>query len=247
VGKRQTVNDPLTRRALRVGLSPFGGEAYGRFAAALHVSQASTFPIRGVLPCPDMSSKDVRGTHAGGIKVTLLCLATLAAGCGHPLKAGTKDAAPPFDGGLATFCTGEAPRMVVNGESLTPTTVEAYPIVMDCCDGGGVAVTSDALAFPIRVSWIVEASPTYSLPATIDLSSPPLGWHVEVNAGCDMTSAGCVATDSYQTGLVGWLTIARDPGRGIDMGVCVHVEEDTAEPASLLHSLDLYLPHAATS
>jgi hypothetical protein len=196
-----------------------------------------------------MSPKDVEGTRAGGIGVTLLCLATLAAGCGRPLKAGTKDAAPPVDGGLAAFCTGTAPRMVVNGVGLAPTTVSDYPIAMGCCDGGGIVVTNDALAFSIDVSWIVEASSSvYTLPATIDLASPPQGWYVLVNAGCNETAVDCGDdADYYQTGLVGWLALARDPSRGIDVSVCVHVEEAQAAPAALLHSLDLYLPHAPTS
>ena len=55
-----------------------------------------------------------------------------------------------------------------------------------------------------------------------------------------MTSADCVGDqDYYRTGLLGWLTID-----GYDMSICVHVEEDPAEPAYLLHSFDLYLPPA---
>jgi hypothetical protein len=158
----------------------------------------------------------------------------------------TVDVTSPVDGGLAGFCTGDAPRMVVNGADLTPT-VAAYPIAMDCCDGGRFVVTSDALAFPIGVDWLAEAGPSYTLPATIDLASPPQGWRNQVIAGCSVTSAGCVgAHDYYQTGLVGWLTVARDASHGLDMSVCVHVEEDPAQPAYLLHSLDLYVPHALT-
>jgi hypothetical protein len=42
-----------------------------------------------------------------------------------------------------------------------------------------------------------------------------------------------------RTGLVGWLTIV-----GYAMSICVHVEEDPAEPAHLPHSLDLHVPLA---
>ena len=156
------------------------------------------------------------------------------------------DATPPVDGELAAWCTGDVPRMVVNGVGLTPT-VSAYPIVMDCCDGEGLVVTSDALTFPIGVSWLAEAGPSYTLPATIDLASPPQGWRIQVIAGCSVTSAGCVGPhDYYLTGLLGWLTVARDPSHGFDTSICVHVEEDPAAPAYLLHSLDLYVPHAST-
>jgi hypothetical protein len=178
-------------------------------------------------------------------RLSILCLVTLAAGCGSSLKVGTKDAGPGADATdkrdvePATFCTGDAPRMAVNGVGLVPT-VATYPIAMDCCDGGGVVLTNDALAFPIGVGWLVELSPSYTLPATIDLSSMPEGWHVLVSAGCSVTSADCVGEqDYYRTGLLGWLTID-----GYDMSVCVHVEEDPNAPAHLLRSLDLYLPRA---
>ena len=172
--------------------------------------------------------------------LSIVWLATLAAGCGGQLKAGSKDAAPPLDGGLEAFCTGDEPRMVVNGVGLTPT-LSSYPIVMDCCDGGRLVVTNDALAFPIGVGWlVVEPGPTFTLPATIDLASPPEGWQIQLIAGCSVTSATCAGPqDNYRTGLVGWLTIV-----GYAMSICVHVEEDPAEPANLLHSLDLYVPPA---
>ena len=86
----------------------------------------------------------------------------------------------------------------------------------------------------------MEPSPSYTLPATIDLANPPERWQVLVRAGCSVTSADCVGDqDYYRTGLLGWLTID-----GYDMSICVHVEEDPAEPAYLLHSFDLYLPPA---
>jgi hypothetical protein len=179
---------------------------------------------------------------------SILFLALVAAGCGSSLKTGTKDAAPGADtaerrdGGLAELCTGDAPRMVANGVALTPTVV-GYGIAMGCCDGGGLAVTSDALAFPIGVEWLALAGSPQTLPLTLDLASLPEGWDTQVIAGCRVTSPSCVGPhDAYQTGLLGWLTLAREPGREYEMGICVHVEEDPAAPATWLHALDLYVP-----
>jgi hypothetical protein len=184
----------------------------------------------------DLPPADVRRTEEAGDAATDLPVD------GPGLDA-TVDATPPSDGGLAEFCTGEAPRMVVNGVGLTPT-VSGYLIAMDCCDGGELVITNDSLAFPVGVGWLAEAGPTFILPITFDLANPPAGWRVQVIAGCSVTSAGCVGPhDYYQSGLQGRLTVARDPGRGYDTSVCVHVEENPAEPANLLHALDLYVPH----
>jgi hypothetical protein len=158
----------------------------------------------------------------------------------------TVDATSPLDGELAAFCTGPSPRMVVNGKGYTPT-IDGQRIVMDCCDGGEFVITNPELTFPIGVTWLLEAGPTYGLPATIDLVDPQPGWRLTVAAGCNVTSAGCVgAMDDYQSGLIGWLTVALDPSGKFDMSVCVHVEEQPGETQYNLHSLDFYATHVLT-
>jgi len=158
----------------------------------------------------------------------------------------TVDTSSPIDGGLLAFCTGDSPRAVVNGAALTPV-VGSQRLVMDCCDGGRFVITNAELAAPIGVSWLLEAASSSSLPATIDLANPPSGWRVEVLSGCSVTSAACLGPlDLYQTGLVGWLTVARDASGKLDMSVCVHVEEKPGDNMYFLHSLDFYATHILT-
>ena len=158
----------------------------------------------------------------------------------------TVDTTSPVDGGLLAFCTGDSPRAVVNGAVLTPV-VGSQRLVMDCCDGGRFVITNAELAAPIGVSWLLEAASSSSLPATIDLANPPSGWRVEVLSGCSVTSPGCFGPlDLYQTGLVGWLTVARDASGKFDMSVCVHVEEKPGDNPYFLHSLDFYATHVLT-
>jgi hypothetical protein len=230
--------------ALRDG--PAGAE-HGRFDAAAD-TVADLSPLQGDLAVEDGPS-DLPPADGSGVD---------GAGDAAPDSSGdgpgpdasrdalvdATDDTSAIDGGLAAFCTGVAARMVVNGVGLTPT-VATSPIAMDCCDGGGFAITNDSLAFPIGVEWIAEAGPGMTFPAEIDLATPPNGWRIRVIAGCSVTSAGCLGVqDYYQTGFSGWLMVQRDAIRGFDMSLCVHVEEDPGQPAYLLHALDLYVPQA---
>jgi hypothetical protein len=151
----------------------------------------------------------------------------------------------PIDGGLAGFCTGDSPRMVVNGTAVTPT-IKGDRIMMDSFEGGQFTITNADLDFPIGVSWRMP-SDSSSLPVTIDLANPPSAWQLMVAAGCNVNSAGCVGPmDYYRSGLVGWLAVARDSSGKFDMSVCVHVAESPGETKYWLHSLDFYAMHVLT-
>ena len=122
--------------------------------------------------------------------LSILFLATLAAGCGSSLQAETGDAAPSADVAdkrdvePAAFCTGDAPRMVVNGVGLVPT-VATYPIVMDCCDGGGGVLTKTRSLFPsVSVGWWNPVRATPCRPPSIWPTRPRDGrfWSAPVAA-----------------------------------------------------------------
>jgi hypothetical protein len=105
----------------------------------------------------------------------------------------------------------------------------------------GVACTSPVAALATSPARRPGESPG----AWMDCDPRLQSWKLRAVRDC-RPSGWIGAHDDYPTGLVGWLTVARDASHGLDMSVCVHVEEDPAQPAYLLHSLDLYVPHALT-
>jgi len=153
---------------------------------------------------------------------------------------------PPFavDGALASFCSGDSPRLVVNGAASSPTVTGAM-IPYDCCDGGQFNVSSPDFALPIVFSWRRTATSAWVYPATADLASLPAGWTVQFYAGCNPSSSSCSgSSDYYTTGFEGTLQIAVS-GSTFDMSLCLHVQEPAASPHTIIHSMDLYAPHVA--
>jgi hypothetical protein len=144
---------------------------------------------------------------------------------------------------LLAFCTGDSPRLVVNGAPATPS-VRGEMVAMDCCDSARFVVTSSDFNQPIGVSWQMETRASTKPPITIDLANPSSDWSVNVAIGCNVLyPMGFCGMDYYNTGLVGSLTVARaDGGMGVDMSLCLHVEEIPDKTRYYAHSLDLYVP-----
>jgi hypothetical protein len=152
---------------------------------------------------------------------------------------------PPFavDGALAGFCSGDSPRLVVNGAPSSPTVTGAM-IPYDCCDGGRFDVTSPEFALPIVFSWRRTSSSAWVYPATADLANLPTGWSVQLYAGCNPASSSCSgSSDYYTTGFEGTLQLASSGSYVFDMSLCLHVQEPAASPHTIVHSMDLYAPH----
>jgi hypothetical protein len=152
----------------------------------------------------------------------------------------------PFavDGALAGFCSGDSPRLVINGAASSPTVTGAM-IPYDCCDGGQFNVTSPAFALPIVFSWRRMSSSAWVYPATADLANLPTGWSVQFYAGCNPLSSSCTgSSDYYTTGFEGTLQLASSAVT-VDMSLCLHVQETAAAPHSIIHSMELYAPHVA--
>jgi hypothetical protein len=153
---------------------------------------------------------------------------------------------PPFavDGALAGFCSGDSPRLVVNGTPSSPT-VNGAMIPYDCCDGGQFNVSSPDFALPIVFSWRRQSSSAWLYPATADLANLPTGWSVQFYAGCNPISSSCSgSSDYYTTGFEGTLQLAYAAAT-FDMSLCLHVQEPAASPHTIIHSMDLYAPHVA--
>ena len=160
--------------------------------------------------------------------------------------AGGAGGASGNDGGPADFCSGSAPRMVVNGIATTPTVV-GQQLVLDCCDGGRFVVTTSDFSQPIGFSWRESVGPGRAFPATVDLASLPDRWSANLQAGCSVTQAGCLGPlDSFTKGFTGSLSVDFfDGSYGFDMSLCLHFVEPAGMPGTFVHTLDLYAPHVS--
>ena len=154
----------------------------------------------------------------------------------------------PFlvDGPLASFCSGDSPRMVLNGIESTPVVTGTY-ILMSCCISSAFVVETATFAEPILVTWQVNGGP-YADPGTYDLANLRAGFTVRVEAGCDPKDPlSCTPSDAYESGLEGTLALAsispEIASLGNDMSLCLRLREPARRPHSLIHSLDLYAPH----
>jgi hypothetical protein len=153
---------------------------------------------------------------------------------------------PSIDGPLATFCTGDLPKAVVNGTESTPT-VTGSIVAYDCCDGGEFTVVTPSFGYKIYVMWQAQVGTvSWTSPATVDLANPSKGWGARVELSCSSGMSCYPPPDSYTSGLEGVLQVA-DSSLGFDMSVCLHLSEPAGSPHPLLHSLDLYATHVRTN
>lgn len=165
---------------------------------------------------------------------------------------GSSEAAPDLAGDAmfssidsvgASFCTGDLSHMVVNGIESHPA-VTARTIALDCCDAGELALNTATFVYPIVVAWRAQVGATSQFPATVDLASLPTGWSIQVIAGCQSSMSSCnPPPDRYTAGLEGVLQVSR-ASPGYNAGLCLHVQEPTASPHPIVHTLDLYVPQA---
>jgi hypothetical protein len=155
---------------------------------------------------------------------------------------------PPFvvDGALASFCSGDAARMAVNGVQVD-LAIKGVEIPYDCCDGAEFQITSRDFGLPIVFTWRQQLTKEAKLPATIDLGNPPDNWTYYLYAGCNPSSSSCSGpSDYYMSGFEGALGVALNLDNGFDMSLCLHIVEAAGSTHTRLHSLDLYAPHVQT-
>jgi hypothetical protein len=140
---------------------------------------------------------------------------------------------------LASFCTGDLPRLATNGYPVGPA-IRTYVTATDCCDRITIELITATFTNLLYVSWSVPPTEG-SLPADIDLGSAPDRWGFHVSTSCQSGGSSC--TEVYDSGFLGRLQVSLvDGGPGYDVKLCVHVEESPGAPHATLHSFDLYLP-----
>jgi len=192
---------------------------------------------------PDLAAPDLRPTEDGP-PAAIPDLATAPdAAPDLPPADSARDAGPPND--LATFCTGGASKMIVDGISSNPA-VHGKVIPYDCCEGGELQAVTATYLHPIVVSWRATAG-SFSGFKTIDLANPPDGWSVGVTVGCNSAASCTDPVDSYTTGLTGSLSISMGKSARYDVSTCLHVEENASSPHPVVHSLDLFATHIETN
>jgi hypothetical protein len=149
---------------------------------------------------------------------------------------------PVVDGGLASYCTGNLARMVLNGTEANPA-VHGKNLPLSCCFANQLEVISATVGFPLTVIWHTMADGISATPLTLDLASLPQGWTVRVVAGCDPLLSSCTTPgDVYDSGLAGSLQVTR-LASGFDTTLCLHLVEPAGSSHPFIHTMDLYAPH----
>ena len=156
-------------------------------------------------------------------------------------------AAPPRDMAaaapdLASFCGNpNSARVALNSMLAESPAVMGVPLYLNCCDAAYFDVISMQISTEITVMWRHQVGQGPDLPVTLDLAHLPAGWSVAVSSGCRPGQPNCQATDRYDSGFTGTLTIERGGG-GYRMSTCLEVDELPANPHPVIHSLRLWSP-----
>lgn len=187
-------------------------------------------------------------------------VALLVAGCGgavvtgddagvgtdaapHDGSTATDASLPPFDAGA--FCTGTKPRLMVNGAEVPVLSATGKAFALNCCDSAELLVASAAYQAILAVLWRAPAP----MGSSIDLGSPPNGFGIELDLGCDPATTSCASAspeERYASGFHGTLQYAPS-GAGLTASYCLSVAESPSAPHVLIHSLVLYAPNVASA
>jgi hypothetical protein len=198
------------------------------FAAALTVS---------VVACGGIATTD---SDAGGGD------AATDAGASKDATGGGDGALPPpdasFDAG--SFCTGSAPRAMINGVEVPVASATGKAIVLNCCDSAELTVATAAYQALFDLLWRAPAAGS----ATIDLANPPQGFSIELDLGCDPATTSCATAnpeERYVDGFSGTLQYGWS-GSGMTASYCVQVDQSPSQPHALIHSMLLYAPNVSS-
>jgi hypothetical protein len=158
-----------------------------------------------------------------------------------------------IDGGMASFCSGPTPRMIVNGIESSPA-VTTKELCYSCCIAGTFVISTEA--FPILVSWTLRGGPVRpseiwirDLAKLVDDEFP-----LRIAAGCDPTYQAMVCRGSgeacasvgeiYESGFTGVLQLLGVSDSVTDGSICLRFKAPGGDAGATLQTLDLYVPHA---
>jgi len=140
------------------------------------------------------------------------------------------------------FCSGNSPRMMVNGSEVAVLNASGRQLVMNCCDSAELTVSSAAFQANLNVLWRAYGGTTS--PSPIDLANPPQGFTMELDLGCDPATTQCATAspeERYADGFEGTLTYTYDSA-GLMTGYCLSVSEPPQTPHAIIHTMTLYTP-----
>ena len=200
-------------------------------------------------------------TFASGLVVAAVALVALAPACGGKQSTvdgigggdggggrGDGGSASTLDSGLTgfpdagTFCTGDAPRMMVNGAEVSVLKAQGKAVVLNCCDSAELMLATDAYQALFYLLWRAPAGQATGL---VDLGAPPASFSIEVDLACDPSSSPCntgSAEEHYASGFQGQISYGNGAGAST-ASYCVNVAEQKNSPHSLIHSLSIYAPN----
>lgn len=167
------------------------------------------------------------------------CGGTITSGDAGPDAAAPPDASPPDAG---SFCSGSAPRLVINGSEVQVVSATGKAIILNCCDSAELTLATSAYQALLDVMW---RNPASTNGATIDLASAPSGFAIEMDLGCDPSTTSCAngsPEERYTDGFTGTLDYTTGSG-GLTTTYCIQVAESPSQPHSIIHSMQLYAPN----
>jgi len=184
----------------------------------------------------------------------------LLASCGGTISTtdGGADAAPsdsstakdasdatttPFDAGA--FCSGSSPKLVINGADATIAQATGKAVILNCCDSAELTLATTQFQALMNIMW--RAPPSGA--STIDLASPPAGFGIEMDLGCDPATTSCATASPeeryFNEGFSG--TIQYTTGNGaMSVSYCLQIAESASQPHAVIHSMALYAPNIAS-
>ncbi len=150
-----------------------------------------------------------------------------------------------FPGG-GTFCTGDTPRMMVNGAEVSLLKTQGKAVVLNCCDSAELVLATSAFQSIFYVLW---RAPAGQSPGLVNVGAPPSSFSLEVDLGCDPTTSPCntgSAEEHYATGFQGQISY----GNGMNAGTtsyCISATEPANSPHAVVHSLSIYAPNVPST
>jgi hypothetical protein len=175
----------------------------------------------------------------------LACALVVVAACGGTISTtdggtdASTDATSPLD--ASAFCTGSSPKLVINGADVPIMNTTGKAIILNCCDAAELTLATSAYQALLNLMWRAPAGPGAT---TIDLASPPQGFTIELDLGCDPSTTSCATAspeERYTDGFSGTIQYATGNGP-MSVSYCVQVAESPTQPHGTIHSMMLYAP-----
>lgn len=182
-----------------------------------------------------------------------LTLVSLAPACGGSTKSsvdgagsdggdGSSSSGDSGSGDAGSFCTGDTPRMMINGAEVPLQSTRGKGIILNCCDSAELILATSSYQSLFYLLW---RAPAGQSPGAIDLGNPPASFSIELDLGCDPATAPCNtggAEEHYTSGFQGHISYGNS-GSTLSASYCISGAEPKNAPHPLIHSFSIYAPN----